>query len=86
MYRKLDSAVMVMKSAENGRGYDAARVLDGAMDWSPNDRVWHEADFQNGGVRAVGCSGRQSDMKKRPLGLEALFRQPTPRGLNEERR
>jgi hypothetical protein len=28
-----------MKSAENGRGYDAAHVLDGAMDWGPNDRV-----------------------------------------------
>jgi hypothetical protein len=38
---------------------------------SAKDRVWHEADFQNGSVRAVGCSGRQSDVKKRPLGLEA---------------
>jgi hypothetical protein len=25
---------MVMKSAEDGRRYDTAHVLDGAMDWS----------------------------------------------------
>jgi len=30
-YRKSDSAIMVMKSAEDGRRYDAARVLDRAM-------------------------------------------------------
>ena len=34
LYRKLDSAIMVMKSAEDGRRYDAAYVLDGAMDRS----------------------------------------------------
>src|SRR5947207_12244690 len=34
LYRKSDSAVMVMKSAEDGRRYDAAHVLDGAMDRS----------------------------------------------------
>jgi hypothetical protein len=28
------SAIMVMKSAEDGRRYDAAHVLDGAMDRS----------------------------------------------------
>jgi hypothetical protein len=32
LYRKSDSAVIVMKSAEDGRRYDAAHVLDGAMD------------------------------------------------------
>jgi hypothetical protein len=78
---------MVMKSAENGRGYDAARVLDGAMDWSPNDRVWHEADFQNGGVLGVGSSGRQSESEETAARFwKPLSRQPTPRGLNEERR
>jgi len=30
LYRKLDSAIMVMKSAEDGRRYDAASVRDGA--------------------------------------------------------
>jgi hypothetical protein len=34
LYRKLDSAIMVMKSAEDGRRYDAAHVLDRAMDRS----------------------------------------------------
>ena len=34
VYRKSDSAIMVMKSAEDRRRYDAARVLDGAMDRS----------------------------------------------------
>jgi hypothetical protein len=34
LYRKSDSAIMVMKSAEDGRRYDAAQVLDGAMDRS----------------------------------------------------
>jgi hypothetical protein len=34
LYRKSDSAIMVMKSAEDGRRYDAALVLDGAMDRS----------------------------------------------------
>jgi hypothetical protein len=34
LYRKLDSAIMVMKSAEDGRRYDAASVVDGAMDRS----------------------------------------------------
>jgi len=34
LYQKLDSTIMVMKSAEDGRGCDAAHVLDGAMDWS----------------------------------------------------
>jgi hypothetical protein len=34
LYRKSDSGIMVMKSAEDGRRYDAAHVLDGAMDWS----------------------------------------------------
>jgi len=33
-YRKSDSAIMVMKSAEDGRRYDAAHVLDRAMDRS----------------------------------------------------
>ncbi len=32
LYRKSDSATIVMKSAEDGRRYDAAHVLDGAMD------------------------------------------------------
>ncbi len=32
LYRKSDSAIIVMKSAEDGRRYDAAHVLDGAMD------------------------------------------------------
>jgi hypothetical protein len=31
---KLDSAIMMMKSAEGWRSYDAAHVLDGAMDRS----------------------------------------------------
>src|SRR5438876_8481894 len=34
LYRKSDSAILVTKSAEDGRRYDAARVLDGAMDRS----------------------------------------------------
>ena len=34
LYRKSDSAVMVVKSAEDRRRYDAADVLDGAMDRS----------------------------------------------------
>src|SRR5215831_11315332 len=34
LYRKLDSAIMVMKSAEDGRRCDAASVVDGAMDRS----------------------------------------------------
>jgi hypothetical protein len=34
VYRKLDSAIVVMKAAEEGRRYDAACVLDGAMDRS----------------------------------------------------
>jgi hypothetical protein len=34
VYRKSDSAIMVMTSAEDRRRYDAARVLDGAMDRS----------------------------------------------------
>jgi hypothetical protein len=34
VYRKLDSAIVVMKAAEDGRRYDAACVLDGAMDRS----------------------------------------------------
>ena len=34
LYRKLDSAIMVMKSAEDGRRYNVAHVLDGATDWS----------------------------------------------------
>jgi hypothetical protein len=34
LYRKSDSAIMVMKSSEDGRRYDAAHVLDGAMDRS----------------------------------------------------
>jgi hypothetical protein len=34
LYRKSDSAIMVMKSAEDGHRYDAACVLDGAMDRS----------------------------------------------------
>jgi hypothetical protein len=34
LYRKSDSAIMVMKSAEDGRRYDAAHVLDGAIDRS----------------------------------------------------
>src|SRR5439155_21120102 len=34
LYRKLDSATMVMKSAEDGRRYNVAHVLDGAMDRS----------------------------------------------------
>jgi hypothetical protein len=34
LYRKLDSAIMVMKPAEDGYRYDAARVLNGAMDRS----------------------------------------------------
>jgi hypothetical protein len=33
-YRKSDSAIMVMKSAEDGRRYDATHVLDGAMERS----------------------------------------------------
>jgi|ERR1700704_1985378 hypothetical protein len=34
LYRKLDSAIMVMKSAEDRHRCDAAYVLDGAMDRS----------------------------------------------------
>src|SRR5213593_3063177 len=34
LYRKLDSAIMVMKSAEDGRRYNVAHVLNGAMDRS----------------------------------------------------
>jgi hypothetical protein len=34
VYWKLDSAIVVMKAAEDGRRYDAAHVLDGAMDRS----------------------------------------------------
>ena len=34
VYRKLDSAILVMKSAEDGRRCDAADVLDRAMDRS----------------------------------------------------
>src|SRR5436190_1159747 len=34
LYRKSDSAVMVMKAAEDGRRYDAANVMDRAMDRS----------------------------------------------------
>ena len=34
LYRKSDSAIMVMKSAEDGHRYDAAHVLDGTMDRS----------------------------------------------------
>jgi hypothetical protein len=30
--RKLDSAIMVMKAAEDGRRCDATHMLDGAMD------------------------------------------------------
>src|SRR5262249_44907022 len=33
-YRKSDSAIAVMKSAEDGRRYDAAHVLDGARNRS----------------------------------------------------
>jgi hypothetical protein len=32
LYRKLDSAIMVMKAAEDGGRYNVAHVLDGAMD------------------------------------------------------
>src|SRR6476469_4338429 len=34
LYRKLDSAIMMMKSAEDRHRCDAAYVLDGAMDRS----------------------------------------------------
>jgi hypothetical protein len=34
LYRKLDSAIMVMKSTEDRHRCDAAYVLDGAMDRS----------------------------------------------------
>ena len=34
LYQKLDFAIMVMKPAEDGHRYEAARVLDGAMDRS----------------------------------------------------
>jgi hypothetical protein len=34
LYRKLDSAIMVMKSAEDRRRYDVAQVLDSPMDRS----------------------------------------------------
>ena len=34
MYWKLDSAIVVMKAAEDGRRYNVTRVLDGAMDRS----------------------------------------------------
>src|SRR4029077_17441970 len=48
---------------------------------SAKDRVWHEADFQNGGVRAVGCSRSQSDLRKRPLGFGSLSLPPPPAWL-----
>ena len=32
VYRKLDSAIMMMKAAEDGRRYDVAPALDGSMD------------------------------------------------------
>src|SRR6266704_5686103 len=32
VYRKLDSAIMVVKAAEDGRRYDVAPALDGSMD------------------------------------------------------
>jgi len=34
LYRKSDSAIMVMKAAEDERRYDAAHVLDRAIDRS----------------------------------------------------
>ena len=34
LYRKLDSAIMTMKSAEDRHSRDAAYVVDGAMDRS----------------------------------------------------
>jgi hypothetical protein len=34
LYRKLDTAIMMMKSAEDRHSCDAAYVLDGAMDRS----------------------------------------------------
>ena len=34
LYRKSDSAIMVMKPAEDRRRYDAAHVLDGEMERS----------------------------------------------------
>jgi hypothetical protein len=34
LYRKLDSAITVMKSADNRRRYDVAQVLDSPMDRS----------------------------------------------------
>ena len=34
LYRKLDSAIMMMKSTEDRHSCDAAYVLDGAMDRS----------------------------------------------------
>jgi hypothetical protein len=34
LYRKLDSAIVMMKSAEHRHSRDAAYVLDGAMDRS----------------------------------------------------
>jgi hypothetical protein len=34
VYRKLDSAIVVMKAAEDGCRYDSTDVLDGAMDRS----------------------------------------------------
>jgi len=34
LYRKSDSAIMVMKAAEDRRRYDAAHVLDRAIDRS----------------------------------------------------
>jgi hypothetical protein len=34
VYWKLDSAIVVMKAAEDGRRYNVTRVLDGAMDRS----------------------------------------------------
>ena len=34
VYRKLDSAVVVMKAAKDGRRHEAAHMLDGAMDRS----------------------------------------------------
>src|SRR5258707_765460 len=34
VYRKLDSAIVVMKAAEDGHRHNVAHVLDGAMDRS----------------------------------------------------
>src|SRR5262249_42407534 len=46
---------------------------------SAKDRVWHEADFQNSGVRGVGSGGRQSDLRKRPLDFGSLSPASPPR-------